>query len=997
MNLSTRRLPGWLIALFAVLTAAAAGGVYVTAEAHGIFSSTLQRVLLPLFAALLLGALSCVTLRALRRPEERERPRWYFPALSGALTLAVTLVTYLFAGMWPVGDNTCIMIDMYSQYMPLLAYFRKALLGQGASLLYSTEMGLGISMIPTIGYYLASPLNLISVLFPQDYLAECFLTIIALKTVISAVTFACCVQYLTGKRSVISVLTALLYTTSMYYVAYSWNFMWFDVVMVLPLAVIALERLLRKGKFLFYTLLLGYALFANFYAAYMLCLFLGLYFFAWCIREKCGIRGFFGLALRFGICSVLGVLLACVLMLPTYLGLKVTSAAGETMPALKLNFSPLTLLSRHFFGVVPTELHVSDYPNIACGALSLLTLPLYVTTSRIPLRRRLCYLGLWAVLAASMMLNIPDRVWHGMHGPNGLPYRYAFLYVFVLLLMAADVLTHLDAIRPRQLVLCGAALIACVLLTLGAPSEDVPAYSVWITAGLILVYVGILALAAYQRLRVGAVCALLLFSVTAESLFFADETRGSLYGEGFSTKHSGYLVGDTHQLLGELGEEAESFGEAEGLLFFRCDASHRFTNMDGALYGYNGITIFDSTYYDATTQCLRHLGFGTNTVNSHRLLGYIPTLDALFGVRYYISPMELDSEPGLEQIDVKTSGSTTYRLYRSEDALSVGFMGTDALRDWTSSDDPVASQNTLYAALTGDSRPVLRTNTKALSTSGADTTVTYNTDCVSYSFAGGDTPGEVTLTITEPGHVYIYVDRNSDFDVSVDGALRQQDQDTFLNCGEMAAGDTLKVTITSDDRASGKIYAVTLDEDVYDDAIDTLKSGSLTLSAYSHTGLTGTVTAKEDGVFMTTVSYDAGWEAYVDGERVETYGVDDGLLALDLTAGTHTVELRFETVGLRQGAYLTLTGVAGLLLLLLLRRRFRFWTAKLPACAPFGAAYDVPDPPPAQEENPDTLQELEPGELPGEDALSGGEAALPEIPEIPEIPGTSDTEGEPNL
>lgn len=993
MKLTNHQIPKRLAYSVVFLIIGLTAGVYITAVAHDIFTSTLQKVLLPIGTALFFMVLSYCTARVMLETEPGQRPRWFFPVMAGALTLSMTLLNWLFTGMWPVGDNTCVMIDMYSQYMPLLAYYRQAVLGEGASLIYSTEMGLGISMLPTIGYYLASPLNLISVLFPQEYLAQCFLTIITLKNVISAVAFAACIQYLTGRRSVVSVITALLYTTSMYFVAYSWNFMWFDVVMVLPLAVIGLERLLREGKFLFYTLILGYALFANFYAAYMLCLFLFLYFFVWCIREKCGLRRFFGRAWRFGLCSILGAMLACVLMLPTYLGLQVTSAAGETMPKLKLNFTPLTLLARHFFGAVPTELHVSDFPNIACGVLPLLTLPLYATTARIPLRRRLGYLGLWLILGVSMMLNIPDRVWHGMHGPNGLPYRYAFLYTFVVLVMAADLLLHLRDIRPRQLLLSGGALLACVVLTLGVNGDDIPIYAVSITAALLLIYVGILSLAAFQRVRLGVVCGLLLFAVTTETVFFTHEARGELYNQGFTTKHSDYLMGGAHQMLGELGAEAATFGEEEGYLFFRCDASNRFTNMDGALYGYNGITIFASTYYDSTTQCLRHLGFGTNTVNSHRLLGYMPTLDALLGVRYYITPLDLETEPGLRQIDIQTRGSATYRLYRSEDALSLGFVGTPYLENWVSSDNPVISQNSLYAALTGDSRPILRLNTKAVSTSGEATTVTCGQNGVAYTFDGGDTPGEVTLTITEPGNVYIYVDRNSKFDVDVEGALRQQDQDTFLNCGVMEAGDTLKVTITSDDRATGNIYAVTLDEAVYYDALETLNRTSIDLTEYTHTSLTGTVTAQEDGVFMTTISYDAGWEALVDGQPVETYGVDGSLLALNLTAGTHTVTLRFKTVGLQQGIYLTLAGILGLAILCILRRYCHIFKPDMPLLAPFGESYDVPDPPPLEEALLDEEAVFDEDE--------NASVALPDAEntpdEFPDAPETAEPEGEESL
>jgi uncharacterized membrane protein YfhO len=651
MDRIARRNDRRALIVSAILTLLLSAGVYVAAWAHHTLSASypVQKPLIVLGAAALFWVLTQYVSRALARDADPARSGWYCPLMAAALTLAVTLVSYFFTGMWPVGENTCVMSDMYSQYMPLYAYFRGVLRGEGGSMINSVQMGMGLSMIPTIGYYLASPLNLLTVLFPKEYMAECFLLIITVKTVLAAAAFAACAQYLSGRRGDAQIVSAMLYAVSMFFVAYSWNLMWFDVVMAVPVAVLALERLLRGGKPLLYILVLAYALFANFYAAYMLCLFLALYFAAWCVREGCGGRAFWNRAVRFGLCSLLGGCLAACMVLPTWLGLKVTSAAGEKLPALKTNFELLELYGRQFFGVVPTELHVTDLPNIGCGVLPLLAVPLYATTGRIPLRRRLTLLGLWVILSASMALNIPNLVWHGMHGPNGLPYRYAFLYVFVVLLMTADVLDHLADLKLPQVLVSAAALIAYVLVMEMISTQEMPLTCFYITAALLIVYGAILALAASRRLRAGAAAAVLLFVCAAEGLYSADETRGQLRDMSFLTKHDGYLVADSRRLLGRMGADAAARIRAEDGAFHRVDSSERFTRMDGALYGYNGLSIFCSTYYYATTKTMENMGFACNTVNSQYLLGYLPTLETLLGTRYYISSFDLSNEPGLTE------------------------------------------------------------------------------------------------------------------------------------------------------------------------------------------------------------------------------------------------------------------------------------------------------------------------------------------------------------
>ena len=46
---------------------------------------------------------------------------------------------------------------------------------------------------------------------------------------------------------------------------------------------------------------------------------------------------------------------------------------------------------------------------------------------------------------------------------------------------------------------------------------------------------------------------------------------------------------------------------------------------------------------------------------------------------------------------------------------------------------------------------------------------------------------------------------------------------------------------------------------------------------------------------MTTIPYDAGWNVYVDGKKVETYSVlNESLLAFDIeSVGTHDIEFRY--------------------------------------------------------------------------------------------------------
>ena len=136
----------------------------------------------PVFMTVFVLLLAALSVRAFSRLDpERSREYkkvWHAPGFAALITFAILFVSYVYVGIWPFGDKSVVVGDMYSQYMPLMAYLRRILLGQGGSLLYTPSMGLGLTMFPTFTYYLASPWNLLLVFFPEKYLTEYFLLII---------------------------------------------------------------------------------------------------------------------------------------------------------------------------------------------------------------------------------------------------------------------------------------------------------------------------------------------------------------------------------------------------------------------------------------------------------------------------------------------------------------------------------------------------------------------------------------------------------------------------------------------------------------------------------------------------------------------------------------------------------------------------------------------------------------------------------------------------
>ncbi len=76
---------------------------------------------------------------------------------------------------------------------------------------------------------------------------------------------------------------------------------------------------------------------------------------------------------------------------------------------------------------------------------------------------------------------------------------------------------------------------------------------------------------------------------------------------------------------------------------------------------------------------------------------------------------------------------------------------------------------------------------------------------------------------------------------------------------------------------------------------------TVTFTAYNPDDMAMMVTANSAGMLMLSEVYAKGWNAYVDGKRVDIYAADYTLRGIPIPAGTHTVELRYELQSLTIG------------------------------------------------------------------------------------------------
>ncbi len=974
-----------------------------------------QKLLCCCGLALVLAGPVYAVVRELTREQDEspsEHPVWFYPVISGLLSLVAMCVVYSFIGMWPFGEKSGMMVDMHHQYAPLLSGLRDNILSGDLSL-YSFEVGLGANYVSLGAYYLASPFNLLLLLFPENLLTEGILFITLLKNALSGAMFALCVQQVFKKREMCIPVVSVMYSLMMYLLAYSWNLMWLDVVMVLPLVIFGFERLMHSGKYLTYLLSLTYALFANYYIAFMLCIFLVLYYITYCVRAHRTGKQLVVSFGRFAGFSLLAAGLVAVLLIPVYFALKLTSASGAELPEITNTLDMFQLIGRHFADAGPT-IRSGNLPNIYCGVLAVFCVPLFAVNKGIPLRRRLAFLMLWLVMAFSFLINLTDLGWHGLHAPNDLPYRFSFLYSFVLLLMTYEALLHYRDIRIKQVftVFAGVVLYLMVEERFGGDVYDFD--MIYINLALAAVYTVILTVTSHRKLRRGVFYSVLLLAVTAEMVFCGGQTIIQLNANEYYTRHEDYVDNDTTKAIYQAVERAQELGDTKYKGdFYRMEVLPRRTCVDTALFHYRGITNFASSNYYTTTKQMGGWGYAINGVNSHLYHSFMPFTDSLLGIRYLVSTANLVNHPQLAKVDSVTVGESTYYIYENGDALGLGYVVDSYIKDYQYTQyDPISSLEDLYGTITSTYKRLLKLQSFTADQSTGAT--------VGFSFPGfrvqptGTTPASFTATIEDAGQVYIYVDCMAAESITVScggNTFSVSPYESYIfDAGELNEGDTVTLSVTANTVCNGNFYVATLDEEAYSEGMKELKQSQLQVSEQKGNHIRGTVKAAKEGVMMTSIPFDSGWTVCVDGKQVDTYAVCEGFLAFDLSEGQHTVEMEFYPEGWWLGVAVSGGSLAILLVILLIsliRRKRRLQPTPADfldydSALPIQEGFSSDAPPMGQcPPLPDTFAELT-GEAPilAEDVPLEAETISEAEPSLSEptaehdlpIPPTSETE-----
>ena len=856
----------------------------------------------------------------LRQAAQRNR----LALVAFAIPALILLISYMTRGIYPVGNRNVLTIDLYHQYAPFIAELREKFTS-GGSLFYSWAGGLGTNFWALYAYYLASPLNVILVLFPAAYVTEAIMVLTLIKIGLCGAFFFAFLRGVWQEENLQMVAISSFYALSAYALAYSWDIMWLDGLFALPLLMLGLVRLIRDRKCLLYCITLGYILYSNYYIAFFIIIFTVLYFPVALLQHQIfgRPRQLLGAIGRFSAYSLLGAGLSAILLIPTYFSLQLTSAADDAFPSTVTHYFDLfDYLGQHFMLVSPTIR--SGMPNMYSGVFALILIPVFFLAKSVPLRQKFMHLALVLIMILSFNINVLNFIWHGFHFPNQLPYRNSFVYIFLILSMAYPALRSLYEFSGKQIGAISAAAVGCVLLSQKLNDTAPELQTIYVTIIFIAIYAAVFTLDRVRRIRRADLALALLVIVVSELSLNTLLTIHRIDTTEYYSTREGYLSGVEVDQIRDVVSRIET---EEGDNFFRMESVPPKTINDGFMYGYNGLSIFASTMAERPVKTFENLGFHSNSINSYKYESGTLVLDSLFGIKYLIRR----SGNAVDKVREEYSKTSEIAVYKNKYALSIGFAGQPALDDWYSaSGNPFSAQNKLVQALTGREDQVLLELERETGDLGNMTISNSTTHYYSYSRTNTnqESSAKVNIQVDHDQQVYLYFQttaNKADRGYVMVGETRvdfNAKRSTLVDVGFVTAGTpvVLNVFYKADSSQTGmfELYAFGLDETAFISAMSAIDAQSLEVSRLTDTRIEGTVHAANDGIFMLTVPFDTGWKAFVDGEAVETKALDGCFLSFDITAGIHEIRLSYTPPWLLVGLLISLGSLLIILIIFLI-------------------------------------------------------------------------------
>jgi uncharacterized membrane protein YfhO len=489
-----------------------------------------------------------------------------------------------------------------------------------------------------------------------------------------------------------------------------------------------------------------------------------------------------------------------------------------------------------------------------------------------------------AFFLLSISFNLIDYFWHLMQRPIWYPNRYIFTFSFFLIVIAYKSFKYREHVNIYWIVKL--IIIAVFVLLMIYPAYNA-VFKEKVYQGIAFVF-SIMLITEYTLFSENKSAALLIVL-----LFFAEITVNTIFT--FKQLSNTTSISDfdfDNSMHTTATDYIKSYDDSND--FYRLEFTKTMNYNNGAMYNYNGVSIFNSlrngrimTIFD------KYLGFDVRDSASIVFTNYNPYILSMLGIKYMNGN---DNEDYYKLIY-----ADNMPIYENNDALSLGFMVNKDIYNYKFiEDDSYYNTKEIVDTMLGSNNDVYKKmdnyeyhNTKKVYIEIGDT----------YRIKATLKKGEQTYTALkgvadESG--FIIPNKKALFYTTVKTTINREDADYYFK------GNTMPIFVNKGDKYEIRFYASNdydpkyiefyfYKYDSYINYVNEMKKNLMVIKDYnSDANLNATVEAtKEKNVLFTSIPYDKGWTIYVDNKKTNYDSCYNAFICLKLNEGKHNIEFKY--------------------------------------------------------------------------------------------------------
>ena len=845
-----------------------------------------------------------------------KKNKWLF--ITFFVSSFIISIIYTLKHIAPFGNNSMLDVDFYHQYGPLLNELCDRV-KQGENLLYSFNTGGGLPFFRNFLNYLSSPFNIVLFLFRKDDIVMAFSIIIGLKVILSSVSMSFYLKNTFKKDNFLLCLFGILYAFSGYFCAYYWNIMWLDGMFFLPLIMYGINKIVDFKKPYFYVISLSIMLIANYFIAYMICIFSCFYFLGYFVYKKnFKLKNIISTFLMFFISSLLAALLSSFLLLPLYDSLKSISATGDNFVSSEFNFSIHNYLFNHISGVSRTvfQSDVLPLPNVSSGLITLVMILLLFSNKKINIRFKV--LSILSILFFFISFNssLIDFIWHAFHVPNDLPWRYSFIYVFVLVSLGFYSFNKIKEVSIIKISICYSIVIIMVLLASKFSFANFNDTKAMICLIILTIYFIVTCIYVLNGLKkINLVGLLFIFIASFEAVY--------LISINWNINH------DIKNFMSDKKtyQDLISYAKKDDNGLYRIEKTDYLTLNDGAWYDYTGISTFTSMAYEDVSKFQRNFGLAGNNINSYYYRYYsTPVYNTIFNIKYIMGNYRKDDY----YVPLYSKDSTYLTGYNY--SSSIMYTVNESINDLNlTSYNPLYNQEEFVYKVSNIKNIYDDVNIKRVE--GGTLTPDNMSMKGNYTYNLSDEDKTLTLYLDnyKKDNIYIYTGGSKVKCFNVDDVYYPITSDEYyvLDTGKKE-NDEVKITIEFEDKNPGNLifHSKYMNHDKFKKFYNYIEKGFLDVEKYNETYIEGNIVSKDNQVVFTTIAYDKGWNVFVDGKKTKTKKVLDSYLSFDIKEGKHKIKMIYYPNRMKEGLIISFISICVLITYFLFTEKNKFKNIK---------------------------------------------------------------------